>query len=227
MKLIKNIVICIALITKSLLMAHYQNAVLRRVQKLLPENPVILEAGGRFGEDTKNMKHIWPGATMHVFEPVPSSFEIMKKNVVGLSDVFCYPYALADYEGKTQMYTNENNPGAASIGYPVEWNKHEFDTDHPIQVPCTTINAWAARNNIEKIDFMWLDMEGYELYALQYSLDILHSVRAIYTEISFTSVREGSCSYRALREFLEANGFREVWKSSNGGRYADALFVKS
>ena len=194
------------------------------VKSFLPTSPTILEAGGHFGEDTIRMKTVWPNATIHVFEPLPSSFAKMIQETGHLSSVFCYPYALTTYSGETNFYIDIPNNAASSIGYPVTWNAHEFNKI-PIQVTCITINDWAKLTHTSQIDFMWLDMEGHELYALQHASSILNTVQAIYTEISFVPIREGSCSYTELRKFLEAQGFYEVWKRSCG-RFGDALFIK-
>lgn len=96
----------------------------------------------------------------------------------------------------------------------------------PINIPCITLDNWANINNISHIDFMWLDMESHELCALQHALNILETVKAIYTEIAFVPVRQNSGLYPDLKKFLELHGFYEVWKSASGGRFADALFVK-
>lgn len=205
--------------------SNYQNDMLLYVKSFLPSDPVILEAGGHFGEDTIRMKIIWPKATMHVFEPLSSSFEKMISDTKDLSSVFCYPYALTTFSGKTNFYIDIPNNAASSIGYPVEWNENEFNKT-PIQVSCITINEWAKANNISKIDFMWLDMEGHELFALQNASNILKTVKAIFTEVSFVPIRQGSCLYTDLKNFLESQGLYEVWKSCDSGRFGDALFVR-
>ena len=198
---------------------------LAHVKKYLPENPIVLEAGGRFGEDTVRMKSLWPNATMHVFEPLPSSFKTMLEAVNHLPDVHCYPYALTSYCGSTDFYINPENIGACSINAPVSWNENEFEKT-PIKIPCTTLNEWMREQSISHIDFMWLYMEGHELYALQHGTDVLKTVTAIYTEISFVPVRISSGQYLQLKYFLLLNGFAEVWKSCSEGRYGDALFIK-
>jgi len=195
------------------------------VKKFLPVNPVILEAGGRYGEDTTRMKHVWPQATIHVFEPYPSSFEKVIENTRSLSRVMAYPYALSNYSGKTHFYVNHINEGMCSIGFPAPNYAHHFEKT-PIEVQCITLNQWSKNYHIDHIDFIWFDMEGHELQALQSSLDILYSVKAIYTEVNFVTVREGSCAYLDLRHFLEAQGFIEIWKSRDSGENADALFVR-
>lgn len=196
------------------------------IKQWLPESPIILEAGGHFGEDTNRMKTVWSDATMHVFEALPSSFKIMVDATQHLSNVKCYPYALTNYTGTAFFYIDIYNSAASSIDYPVDWNEHEFDKI-PIEVPCTTLDDWASENNISSIDFIWFDLEGHELYALQGALGLLKSVKVIYTEISFQPIRENSCSYFDLRHFLESEGFHEVWKSSETGLFGDALFVKA
>ncbi len=196
------------------------------VKQWLPESPTILEAGGHFGEDTNRMKTVWPDATMYVFEALPSSFQVMVNATQHLSNVKCYPYALTNYSGITTFYIDFHNHAASSIDYPVEWNEHEFDKT-PIEVPCTTLDEWASANSISPVDFIWFDLEGHELYVLQKGLDLLKSVKAIYTEISFQPIRKNSCSYFDLRQFLESQGFCEVWKSCETGLFGDALFVKS
>jgi len=195
------------------------------VKQFLPENPVILEAGGHHGEDTNRMKRLWPQATMHVFEPLPSSFEKLVKNTQHLSCVTCYPYALSYYVGKAPFYFNPKNDGASSIGAPVFFNEQEFEKD-PLEVPCTTLNVWSGENGISKIDFMWLDMEGHELYMLQQATNILDSVKAIYTEFSFVPIRSETGLYVDLKAFLESKGFREVHRLEYGKFGGDVLFMR-
>jgi FkbM family methyltransferase len=205
----------------------FKNAdhVLDYVKKYLPDNPVILEAGGRFGIDTRRMKRVWPNSVIHVFEPLPSSFETIIKNTEDLENIFLYPYALTTYVGTTDFYLNFDNNGASSIDKPVEFNRHEFEKI-PMTVDCMTIDFWVKQYNCHRIDFMWLDMESHELYALQHALSILGTVKAIFTEINRELVRQGGCLYEDFKKFLEDNGFREIGFESDCGRFSNVLFMK-
>jgi 2-O-methyltransferase len=185
----------------------------------------ILEAGGHYGEHTVQMREIWKNSRIYVFEPLPSSYEVLLKNISGKGSIYTYPYALGSNIESVDFYINPNNDGSSSIGKPVEFNKNEF-LDTPVKVDCITLNYWKKLHNIEKIDFMWLDMEGHELYALQSGQDVLKDVKVIFTEVDFEQVRVGSCNYKDLRAFLEKLGFKEVWKVKYGHRFGDALFVR-
>ncbi len=223
-KLIAFLTICVFCELFSIPELKNENDVLQYVKTFLPTNPIILEAGGNLGEDTLRMKSFWPNATMHVFEPLPLSFKKMKEATEHLSNINYYPYALSDHTGTTNFYINIPNNGASSIGRPLAFNQDEFDPTS-INVKCLTINAWVKLYNINHIDFMWLDMESHELYALKNSLNVLNTVRAIYTEVAYTPVRGNSCLYPDLKKFLEDNNFSEVWKM-NCGRFGNALFIK-
>ena len=150
----------------------------------------------------------------------------MLEAINDLPDVHGYPYALSTYSGTTNFYLNPGNIGACSINAPVSWNEKEFEKT-PIKIPCTTLNEWMLEHEITHVDFMWLDMEGHELYALQHGTDLLKTVKAIYTEVSFVPVRINSGAYTDLNALLIAHGFSEVWRSTyKEEKYGDALFIK-
>lgn len=204
---------------------HTPEGMLLYVKRFLPDNPVILEAGGHHGEDTNRMKTLWPQATMHVFEPLPSSYEKLVQNTRKLPNVFCYPYALSHTIGKTNFYFDFLNDGASSIGAPVDFNQHEFKKE-PLEVQCTTLNEWSKNYAISRIDFMWLDMEGHELYMLLHASNVLDSVKAIYTEFSFVPIRSDTGLYIDLKRFLESKGFTEIHRMEYGRFGGDVLFMR-
>lgn len=221
-----KILLFFAIFINTALAIHFNNddEVLDFVKKFLPKNPIILEAGGFDGADTKRMKSVWPESTSYVFEPLPNSFSKLVKIVADLPNVTLYPYALNSYSGKTHFYINVQNSGASSIGFPADFVANQFNKI-PIEVQCITINDWASKYGIDHVDFIWLDIEGHELYALQASLNILDSVKAIYAEVDYVPIREGGCVYEDLKLFLLQQGFTEMWKSKIGIQ-GNALFVK-
>ena len=200
-------------------------AMLNYIKRHLPENPTILEAGGWHGEDTVAMKTIWPGATIHVFEPNPDSFQKLAANTKKYPEIYPYNYALSDVRKNVDFYIDIFNDGACSIGKPVAFNEHEFDKK-PITVPATTINIWAKEHGVNHIDFMWLDAEGHELRILKEASDIISTVKAVFTEIDFIEIREKACLYSEVKALLESYGFVEVWQELCSSFFGNALFIK-
>lgn len=210
-------------------------SILEIIEKYLPTNPNILEAGANCGEDTVIMGNKWPSGKIFAFEPVDASFQQILEKTKSLSNVYPFKYALSDKIGKTNFYICINGNAASSILPPKEILDSIlfFDKNKPIEVPTTTIDQWALENNISHIDFMWLDMEGAELLALKSSPKILSTVKVIYTEVNYQEFREGNCFYTDIKNFLEKLGFKEVWNNSwnwtekNIPWQGNILFVRS
>jgi len=197
------------------------------LKRLLPENPLVLEAGAQFGEDTTWMSQMWPKGTIFAFEPLPTSYEFLQKIAQQHQNIFCFPLALSNKAGTFNFYVSG---GASSLLQPTEnFNNDYFhaDLEHPIQVTCVTLDQWAAENNINHIDFMWLDMEGNELHALKSGLNILKTVTAIYTEINLQPFWQDCVQYEELKQWLAEQGFLEIWKDIIPDWHGNALFVNT
>ncbi len=187
------------------------------IQKYLPNNPVIVEAGAFDGKDTLRLVQQWPHATIHAFEPVPDIFEQLKKNTEHLNNVHRYPLALSNTTGTATFYVSEkpNKPGkptqAGALHKPKERLKHSpIEFPHTIDVPTITLDDWATQNNIDHVDMLWLDMQGYELPVMQAAPNILKTVNVIFTEVAFIEAYENQPQYKDVRGWLENNGFTMI-----------------
>lgn len=102
-----------------------------------------------------------------------------------------------------------------------------------IQVETIKIDSWADANGIERIDMMWLDMQGVELEVLKSSPKMVSTTRVILTEVSFVEAYENQSYYHEIKNWLEEQGFDLVWcgfnpyhPTSDGQWFGDALFIR-
>jgi FkbM family methyltransferase len=161
------------------------------VEPFLPINPVILEAGVNKAEDTIHMKEKWPESTIYGFEAHPESFAKAREQVKTLKSITLYNYALFNIVSKASFYLSPKMPATSSllqdnlnnIEFPKDFYHFNYG-DTPIQVDCITIDHWAEQCGIKKIDYMWLDAEGSELYILQCAQTVLPTVKVISIEVN-------------------------------------------
>jgi len=59
-----------------------------------------------------------------------------------------------------------------------------------INVPVVTLGDWAYSQGTVRVDFLWLDLQGGELAALQGASRILPTIRAIFTPKSLEPMKE-------------------------------------
>ncbi|NGX27546.1 MAG: hypothetical protein K940chlam6_01484, partial [Chlamydiae bacterium] len=115
--------------------------------------------------------------------------------------------------------------GASSLLKPSKSQKIHY-MGPQIEVPCVIFDDWCLANNIENIDFMWLDLEGFELQLLKSSPNIFKTVKVIYTETNFFKFRIGTTQYNVLKRFLETQGFKIIAHWYNESLQGDAIFVR-
>jgi FkbM family methyltransferase len=192
-----------------------EHTILNLVKTFLPDDPYILEAGAHHGEDTIKISATWPKAKIFAFEPLKTSFRKLHDATANLLNVQCYQYALSNINGKADFHICITGDGASSLLKPNSiLDKWMIFTKQVIKVDTIILDHWAEINNVNKIDFMWLDMEGAELMVLKASPEILSKVKVIYTEVNYQEFREGNCFYKDINDYLLSQGFKEIWNHS-------------
>lgn len=197
------------------------------IVSLLPENPVVIEAGAQFGEDTHKMSSLWPKGMIYAFEPSPSSYRSLAEIASNRRNVFAFQMALSNQKGEMPFYLSG---GASSLLIPQEgFNRDYFhvDVDHPIFVNVITLDEWLDERGIPRVDFLWLDMEGNELNALKGAQKHLAEVTLIYTEVNIQKFWNNCVCYEELKRWLADQGFKEIWCEIIPNWQGNALFANT
>ncbi|HJZ24264.1 MAG TPA: FkbM family methyltransferase [Candidatus Babeliales bacterium] len=197
------------------------------LKKILPANPIIIEAGAQFGEDTQWMSQLWPQGKIYAFEPSPESFAELQKIAAKYHNITATQIALSNTKEELPFYLAG---GASSLLKPQDSFNNDYfhsDLNHPIIVPVVTLDEWAANNNVTTIDFMWLDMEGNELNALEGALNSLQNVKLIYTEVNLQKFWHGCAMYDDVKAWMEKHGFTEIWSDIVPHWHGNVLFINT
>jgi FkbM family methyltransferase len=200
------------------------------IKKILPKNPIILEAGAHMGYDTLGLSKIWPKGLLHAFEPIPILYQGLCYRVKSQSNVKTYNIALGESDTTTFMYVSSGQSNASSSI--LEPSKHlvlfpGVSFDEKIQVQMKKINSWASENDVAKVDLMWLDMQGYEVKALKEADKIMRDVKVIYTELCQDELYKGLSTREAYIHFLEMAGFTLISDIHSEEAVSDGIFVNN
>ncbi len=185
--------------------------------EILPSDGFFLEAGAFNGKDTLILSQHFPQATIYAFEPLPEIYAELQKNTQSIPCIKTYQVALSDKTGTATFYVADHpkRPGkicqAGTLLKPHERLNHSPITyPHTTQVPTTTIDVWARQNGIDRLDFMWLHLQGNELAVLQASPTILPTARALYVELNFIQAYAGQPTAREVHEWICGHGFELI-----------------
>ena len=179
----------------------------------LPSNAVIIEAGAFDGEDTEDFAKCLPSAQIHSFECLPEYYEIAKKRTQNYFNIHLYPLALSDKSELLDFYVSTRLGELSASGSILQPKLHkevhpEIKFEKKIKVQAISIDDWSAKYQIGHVDFIWLDLQGAEMKALQGASHTLANVKAIFTEVSLIETYEGVALYENLKTFLFSRGFK-------------------
>lgn len=203
----------------------------RELKKYLPARPVIVEAGICDGTDTEEFARYFPKASIHGFECLPHYFETAKLRLSKYNNINIYPFALNDKSGEETFHVSTLNGEFSASGSILAPHRHrdvhpEIKFDQKIIVQTLSLDDWRSRYNIERVDFLWLDLQGAELKALHGAEKVLPDVKAIFTEVSLIETYENVPLYEEVRSFLNNRGFRIVREYLPYKDMGNVLFVK-
>ena len=154
--------------------------------KLISSCNLMLDIGSNIGYYTLLAKRYQPTIKVIAFEPMPSVFKYLNKNIQinHFKDVFTEQLALSNVHGNASFYTRINPrmksiadqlPGDSSLDSSIVQSAIE------VQVKLETLDNYVKQhlNENEKIDFIKIDTEATEHLVFQGAENVLKNHRPI------------------------------------------------
>jgi FkbM family methyltransferase len=169
-------------------------------RRVLPSDGVFFDVGANFGLMSVGIAGaIAPSATLHLFEPNPFLKPVLKRSFerLGSRRVHLNGCAVSETAGSVMMNFNPDHTGASFV-----------TTSGGVAVTSIRLDDYVRVNKIARIDLLKLDVEGFELQALQGMQHSLSTgvVRKIYFEFNPQWLSR-NCRPEELLQFLAACGF--------------------
>ena len=191
-------------------------------------NPIFLDIGANTGQTVKDMKEVFKDATIHAFEPSPSTFEILKKNTSSFKNIQYWNCGIGS-SNKVLIF-NEYALSNMSSFFELQ-NVNPSDLKNQIKVKVTSVDQFIVDNQIQMIDVLKIDTEGFELEVFKGSINTFKQVKIgmIFFEASFSLGNENMPSFTDLYDFVIENDFElvsiyPVIHRNNMGAYTNILF---
>jgi len=126
--------------------------------------PTILDLGGQLGIWSQKFLARAPNARIVMCEPNPSAQEAIRK--LNLPNTELIPRAVGDKPGTATLLSSQDADGSASLH---EHRDSFFSTRsyEKFEVQVDTVDRIVKERGLEFIDFMKMDIEGHELFALR------------------------------------------------------------
>lgn len=159
---------------------------------------VLFDVGGNVGNYSKALSDFFKtNATIHSFEPSKKTYEIFLDTTSNIQNIVPNNFGFSDTETNQLLYTNGDASGLASI-YQRNLEHAGISMDKSEEIRLSTIDAYCKTNNIDRIHFLKLDIEGHELKALNGAKQMIRDNRIDVIQFEF-----GGCNIDSRTYFQE------------------------
>ena len=184
----------------------------------------IIHIGAHYGQEFSYYKNLGINNVI-CFEPVPSTFEILKKNVD--DNTIIINKALGNTIGEIEMNIETSNQGMSSsiLNPKIHLSQYPWITfNNKITVSIDKLDSYLSYK--DDYNFINMDVQGYELEVLKGSENFLNHIDYILTEVNRDELYENCAKVDELDDFLSKYNFERVDTTWDGGNWGDALYVK-
>jgi len=189
------------------------NASLKFLNQLGVVAPIVLDVGANIGLYSEAFLKSCPSAKIYAFEPSSTARALLIERLSTYPQVSIFPLALGSESKVMTLYADTPGSGLASLSkrrlqhFGIELKHHE-------EVKVTTLDVWIQSNEV-KPDFLKLDIEGFELFALQGGLKELESIKVIQFEFGGSNI-DTRTFFQDFWYLLTSIGFR-IYRISKSG----------
>jgi FkbM family methyltransferase len=183
---------------------------------------IVVDVGANAGQFAMAAAERLKPAHIYSFEPSRKTFELLQTAIgdAALQAVIHpQPYALSDREEQAVLYSSQHGAAIASL-YNLHNPPSEFKPEFSETVTTTTLDRFCAEHDIERIDYLKIDVEGHEFSVLRGTQRMLSERRIRFVQFEFGEANIDSRTY--MRDFFElltpdfefyrivSNGLRKV-----------------
>lgn len=186
---------------------------------------VIVDIGALNGIETRVLACAFPNARVFTFEPVAESASEVRWITRHLSNVTVLEMAVSDTDGYTNFFVTSNR-GTSSLLRPLNVGPTRRASFRQIHVPTTTIETWARDWMVERIDPVWMDVQGAEDLVLRGLGSLLKDVKLLKTEMGLSPYYEGHARAGDLRPILEGAGLVQVHTATESPWETDVVWKR-
>jgi len=184
---------------------------------LLKEESVVIDVGAHVGFYTIFLSALVPSGRVHSFEPNPGAFSQLERHaeINGCDNVMANNLALGEQEGNGNLSVPDGKSGMASLSGHMHDRFSEEEVERVNAVSVITLDQYVKGKNVERIDLMKIDVEGWEPFVIQGARSALERFRPwILMEVNSLALQGQGWKPQELLDLLEEHDY-EFYKSSH------------
>jgi FkbM family methyltransferase len=195
------------LIERRIFIDNYERENLAVMSSIVSPGDVVFDVGANVGAITLPLaESVGPTGQVHCFEPGIPIFDRLVQNIRHNPSVsgriFPNHVGISDKEGELIWREFAHMPGNAGFHEP----NGNWTPSSSCRVPVTTLDAYVARNDLQRVDFIKVDTEGFEPMVLAGARQTLKKFRPVLLVETLQEYQEmpGTEYFRLIEDSMRA-----------------------
>jgi FkbM family methyltransferase len=175
----------------------------------LPTN-TLFDVGANVGQTTCEMRKYFPKSSIHCFEPINSTFDILRKNLGHDQETILNNVALGDKDGEALIYLREESLINSLLNVVSADEKQVPESQKITQrVEILSGDNYLKSINMDSLFFLKIDAEGFDLEVLKGFEETLlrKKINFILAETSFDKMDSSHGNFFLLNKHLNQFGY--------------------
>jgi FkbM family methyltransferase len=180
---------------------------------------IVMEVGARYGGETLVLKNKFPNADIFSFEANPLTIEKCFLNLNGQDRIKFFPLALGEKKSKLPFYSYvKGNDGASSLFKRIDFEESQKETG---SVDVITLEDFALTHSISHIDYLCMDVQGFELNVLKGAGGFLSNIKHVVMEEPNPIINTNYLHNGEHSKYLNAPSSQEIKKFMNSAGFIE------
>ena len=197
------------------------------INKYKKEIKILAQVGAHFGQEIRIFQK-YNFDKIILFEPNTEAVEVLIDKSKDFKNIQIYPFALGNTNKKNDMYYSSENKGQSSSFLAPEIHKKVQPNIKFQEKRLVEIKKFEDLN-ISRVDFLIMDVQGFELEVLKGFGKKINELKFLFTEVNRDNLYSNNVLIWDLDKYLYINGFIRIWTSWRTADmpWGDAFYLKT
>jgi FkbM family methyltransferase len=165
------------------------------------------DVGANLGQTVHKLVQVFPMASIHAFEPSPSTFSELSRALAGYNNLALNNCGVGSQKSEMEFVESTLSEMSSFLQPgPQIWGA----VKQRIKVPITTVDDYSVEKRIERIQLLKIDTQGFEFEVIKgaHRMLVEERIDLVLTEITFGQLYEGLPRFDSIYAYMAQHGYR-------------------